>query len=122
MHRLLCAAGLVLLAGGAVRGEPPPDVKAIRVELQPAAPPSPALRFPLLPELRDQKPGNGAPLYRTASKHAKETLTKLNDLRYYQRLDRWRKLPLDRFPRESARAFFGPLEAALREAEEAARH
>jgi hypothetical protein len=122
MNRLFIFAGLVLLAGGAVRGEPPPGVKAVRVELRPAVPPSPVLRFPLLPPLGDQKSGNAAPLYDTASMHVKDTQNKLNDLRYFERLERWRNLPLERFPRESARAFFLPLEAALAEVADAARH
>ncbi len=59
MNRFLCAVCLALLIGGAVRGDPPPGVKAIRLVLHSAVPPSPVLRYPLLPDLRDRKSGNG---------------------------------------------------------------
>src|SRR5688500_1291195 len=35
----------------------------VRLTVAPAAAPSPALRYPLLPDLRDQSPGNAALLY-----------------------------------------------------------
>jgi hypothetical protein len=122
MCRFRLPAGLLLLTFGVARGDPPPGVKPVRVELRPAVPPSPVLRYPLLPELRDQKPGNAAPLYSAAYKNAKDTLTKANDLRWMERISRWRELPPDKFPREQARAFFAPLEPAIAELTAAARH
>jgi hypothetical protein len=73
------SAFLVLLAGVALAEEPKSDAlphRAIgqiaaaqgvngefRLTIQPAAAPSPALRYRLLPELRERTPGNGAVLY-----------------------------------------------------------
>ncbi len=112
MNRLVCAASL-LLAGGAVRGDPPPGVKVIHVELHPAAVPSPALRYPLLPELRQQKSGNAVPHYRTAIMAVKDAIKFMDDPRWYQRIDRWWEMPLDRLPRERIREFFRPLNPSL---------
>jgi hypothetical protein len=75
------AVFLVLLAGAALAEEPAPKSEALphraigqiaaaqgvngeyRLTIRPAAAPSPALRYRLLPELRERTPGNGALLY-----------------------------------------------------------
>jgi hypothetical protein len=121
MTRFLCAAGLVLLAGGAARAAPPPGVKTIHLDLNPVAPPSPALRYPLLPELRQQKPGNAVTDYRTASATLKEVVSTLSDKEWIVPLDRWRELPLDQFPRDQVRDYLRPFAAALGQAEAGAR-
>jgi hypothetical protein len=121
MLRLLCAAGLLLLAGAAAPGAPPPGVKTIHLDLHAVAPPSPALRYPLLPELRQQKPGNAVLDYRKASSMVKEVAATLPDKDWAAPLERWRELPLDQFPREQARDYLRPFAAALRLAEEGAR-
>jgi hypothetical protein len=41
----------------------PPDALTVRLTLRPAAAPIPALKYPLLPEVRDLKPGNAVLLY-----------------------------------------------------------
>jgi hypothetical protein len=123
MNRLLCvAAGLVLLVGGMARGDPPPGTKPIRVELHPAAAPSPALRYALLPSLREQNPGNAVPHYRTAIMTVKDAVKGLDDGRWYERIDRWRAMPLDQLPRDQVRRFLGPLDPGLGLVTDAARY
>ncbi|HEV3238700.1 MAG TPA: hypothetical protein VGZ25_17055 [Gemmataceae bacterium] len=43
--------------------QPPPPPSPIRLKVQPAAAPKPALKYKLLPELEDKTPGNAALLY-----------------------------------------------------------
>ena len=113
---------MILCFVGAARGDPPPGVKIIRIVLRPAISPSPALRYPLLPELRDQKPGNAVPFYRKANQNQKAAIAALDDKQWYERIDRWRELPLDKLPCAQVHAFFRPFEASLREVEDGARH
>jgi hypothetical protein len=66
MSRGWTACWVVLLSSLSVRAgdETLPPTK---LTLRPAALPSPALRYRLLPELREQKPGNAAPHYLRAA-------------------------------------------------------
>lgn len=57
-YGLTCLA--VLLAAAATPGQAPPEREPIKLTLSPAAAPSPALKYVLLPELSDQTPGNAA--------------------------------------------------------------
>ncbi len=59
MKRLLLP-GLLLLLAATARGQ---SDGVVRLTISPARPPSPALRYPLLPELRSTTPGNAALLY-----------------------------------------------------------
>jgi hypothetical protein len=119
MYRLLVAVGLVLAAGAFGRAD---DVKPIRVELHARALPSPVLRYPLLPELRDLKSGNAVPHYRDAIKAVRDATQALDNPRYYERFDRWRQMPLDRLPRQQMHAVFSVFDPALLKVDEAARH
>lgn len=96
---LLAGICLLDLAGDLLaqpKNEPPPTV----LELTPARPSIPSLRYSLLPELRDQSPGNGAVFYRKA----RESLDKVpaKQVRFEQ-LDQWDQLPLTDLPRDKAR-------------------
>ncbi len=94
MSRILAAMGCLLLATGnlpAQKKEPRPTP----LLLTPAKLPVPALRFNLLPELREQKPGNGAVLYRKASEQLKDFPGVT--------LSHWEELPLSELPREEVR-------------------
>jgi hypothetical protein len=66
-HYLLpCGASLVLLLAGlptSLPAQPPPPPPPIRLKVQPAASPKPALKYKLLPELGEKTPGNAALLY-----------------------------------------------------------
>jgi hypothetical protein len=60
----LAALVLTAFADGTSSAQPPsPDVPVYKIAVRPAAAPSPALRYRLLPELRDQQPGNALLLY-----------------------------------------------------------
>src|SRR5437016_4643774 len=65
-----CCLILVLAATAGAQGQLTP---IIRVELRPAALPSPALRYHLLPHLSEQTPGDGTPLYMQAITAKKQT-------------------------------------------------
>lgn len=57
----LCSLLLIFIVSGVGSGQP--DQKPIRLTLRPKASPVPALKYSLLPELRDRTPGNAALLY-----------------------------------------------------------
>ena len=58
------AAGFLLLAASpSLAQEEAPAVPTVRLTLHPAGEPTPALKYHLLPELRELKPGNAALLY-----------------------------------------------------------
>jgi hypothetical protein len=72
-----------LLAAAPVVAQPPP-VKPTELTLHPAAAPVPALKYRLLPELRDQTPGNALVLYYRAfspewMQHRKPEMAKVID-------------------------------------------
>ena len=64
---LVLAIGLAGLAGAFAQEQsqapPPPSIPVVKMPLRPTAAPVPALRYTLLPELRDTTPGNAALLY-----------------------------------------------------------
>jgi hypothetical protein len=60
--RLTCLA-ILLAAAAAAPAQAPPEGEPTKLTLSPAAAPSPALKYVLLPELKDQTPGNAAVEY-----------------------------------------------------------
>jgi hypothetical protein len=75
--------------------------------LHPAAATPPALRYRLLPELIEQRPGNAADLYKKAAPLLKLTADD------HKQLDEWEKLPPDRLPREGVRRLLAGYQEAL---------
>src|SRR5205823_1967619 len=72
--------------------------------LSPNQPPTPVLRFSLLPELRDQEPGDAWPLYKKAG----ELLSKLpasgpEKVSTREAIDHWLKQPYMELPRDDVR-------------------
>ena len=59
---VIAVALLLALSAGRVSAEPP-DLPVTKLTVSPAAAPVPALKYELLPELRDSTPGNAALLY-----------------------------------------------------------
>ncbi len=102
MSRSLAVAGCLLLAGS-LFAQPSSDPGPIRLVLTPARPPVPRLRFNLLPEVRDQTPGNGALYYRKAVPLLKKIPAEL-----HQRATGWYKLPLAEWPRDEVRRALAP--------------
>ena len=97
-----CFAALAVVPAARAQGPEP-----VRLTLHPAAPTPPALRYRLLPELIEQRPGNAAELYKKAV-----PLLKLSADDYKQ-LDEWEKLPLDRLPCEEVRRLLAGYKEAL---------
>ncbi len=86
----------LVLVPGAIGADPAP-VK--RLTLQPAAAPSPALKYRLLPDLLEQTPGNAALDYYRA--YSPEWLTHRQP-EMYKKITQWLDLPPNRLPRKEA--------------------
>src|SRR5215469_11418641 len=99
MHvRITCFA--LLAAALAAPAAPAQDVEPIRLTLHPAAPAAPALRYHLLPQLHEMRPGNAAEIYRQAAAEMK----KRNDATGAAGdIDDWLELPPEKLPRDKAR-------------------
>src|SRR5262245_19614048 len=84
-------------AGGQAGKE---ELPWIKLTVSPMAGSKPALRYQLLPELRDVKPGNAALLYQRA--HAPEWFARFRRDPDYDKYNDWLELPLEKFPRSKA--------------------
>ncbi len=104
MFRFLAALGCLALAIDSLPAQPRKDPVPTPLVLTPSRPPIPSLRFALLPELREQIPGNGAILYGKAVKLLNRT-PPLQSQRaaLFDLMDRWGKLPLASLPGEEVR-------------------
>jgi len=91
-----------------------------KLVVAPAALPSPALKYQLLPDLRDTTPGNGALFYERALSPDWWSAASRQKIFQNETIDRWLALPLDKLARPET-AFIMNL-AALREVDLAARH
>lgn len=60
LNRLILIAVFIILSAAFAAGAAPEPMKIL---LDPGAPPSPALRYRLLPDYAEQTPGNAAPIY-----------------------------------------------------------
>lgn len=78
---------------------------AVRIALWPAAEPSPALRYRLLPPLLDRQPGNAAVFYDKAALMYQQNpeLTKQAD-----KVSQWNDLPLDKLPLDEIEKTLAP--------------
>jgi hypothetical protein len=111
----VCALLLTLAVPASPQQDTPPTETVIRMTLTPAAAPKPALKYQLLPELREMKPGNPIHGYLVCfSEQSNFFFTKeVNDQR-----DRWSEMPLKDLPVAQMRGYGG---IALRQADYAAR-
>lgn len=98
--------------------KPPPDkTKEIRLTVRPAAEPRPALKYLLLPELLDRKPGNAATLYFMAMHQSSDkSLSKYNEKVWL-----WLGKSAKELPRQEAQQMLDAYRTALRQVELAAR-
>jgi hypothetical protein len=94
-------------------------VHSIPLILHPAAAPSPALKYALLPELRDTIPGNAVTHYRQAVKNMKQDLPPRSD--WEPILDKWLAVPLKDLPREEVDQFLKQCGMTFQEVEAGAR-
>ncbi len=95
----------------------PAKVPVVKLSLQPAKAPVPALKFALLPEVRELRPGNAALLYQRAQ--AQEWWGFFYRLPEAQKIHEWREMPLQKMPAESVKKVLPS--GALREIDLAAR-
>jgi hypothetical protein len=63
MKRGLAPLAALLAVAAAAAAQPPPEPEPTKLTLHPAAAPSPALKYELLPTLKEQTPGNAALIY-----------------------------------------------------------
>jgi hypothetical protein len=105
MSRPLAAISLALLAAASAHAQAP---EPVRLTLHPAAPSSPALRYRLLPELLEQRPGN-------AAEHYMKAVPLLNKVTadHDKQLEEWEKLPPERLPCEEVRRALGEYKGGL---------
>jgi hypothetical protein len=111
-RRITCLA--FLLAAAPAAGQEPGE--PVKLTLRPAPAPTPALKYLLLPELSEMRPGNAALHYQRA--HTFESWSHLRRTPHYTNLDEWLDRPLqevrDKLP-------FGPNLPQLREVDLGAR-
>ena len=131
-YSLLCGAllfGLAAPAAAQVKTlEPPPagdprppePTPVIPLAVKPGAPEGRGLRYALLPDPLDCKPGNAAPVWVRAGDAANRNQRKFTD-----KEDKWRgpaETPLKDFPAAQVRDFLAGYATSLRLADQAARY
>jgi hypothetical protein len=108
-------SGLTPKAPLSAQSEGPPPTK---LTVRPAPAPERALKYQLLPEVKDRSPGNAALLYQRA--HSPDWWsTHFRQQRDLAKLERWLEVPLKQLPREEMR--YLETWGALREVDLAAR-
>ena len=121
MHRITVSSLVLLLASTTLSAQDDdadnnaPRVVELRVH--PARPPRPALRYSLLPALRDQRPGNAQPLYTTAAL----MLTESAAAEIAEKWKEYRDTPPGELPRDALRTLLEKHPSVLRYATLAAR-
>jgi hypothetical protein len=124
-------AALLVLAGGwtpAACAQPPPEPPPRLIALRPAAEPVPALRYRLVPEQTKLVPGNAANFYYRAVIMMKEAYAGLAAREKAQpgafpasveqvASYTWPRCSIGEIPREQARKYLEPFQAALKEVE-----
>ena len=96
MIRPVVACVLILLCGTAAFADPPVPIK---LTLTPAKPPTPGLRYQLLPDSRIITSANAAPIYR-------EVIALLGKKLHQQNagtFDAWYEMPIDQLPKDKVR-------------------
>ena len=120
---MLCVTVLCLdqpLAGqgkGAAKRAPAQGIKEIHLTVRPARQPKPALKYQLLPELLERKPGDAATLYLMALQIASGE--HLGPLR--KDVNVWLKQPVAKLPRDKITKMLDAYRSALHHVELAAR-
>jgi hypothetical protein len=94
------------------------EPKPIRLWLSPAKPPTPALRYQLLPDARIAISGDAAPLYRQAIDVLNGKLSREQE----EQLFSWTMLSPDRFPKDEVSKFLAAYEEFFALLDQAALH
>jgi hypothetical protein len=101
MSRVLAALTAFLTLALTGSAQPQPG-EPVALTLHPAAPPKPSLKYRLLPDRRDQQPGNAATLYYRALAMFVENPELLKEV-HAEDWETWRTLPLKELPRLEVR-------------------
>ena len=109
MKKLRCVLLLALFLGQQALHNQDKGPRKLTVSANP--PPTPALRFALLPELRDQVPGNAAPHYRKAADVFSQIVK--GNAGLFNVIDQWERLPIAQLPRADVRVVMGLLKEPL---------
>jgi hypothetical protein len=108
-------AALIALALAGTALAEVPEGQAVRLEVSPAHPSEPALRYALLPDVGDLRPGNAADHYRKAFAAHREFAGRAGE-GWAGQADRWLETPPADVPRKEVRALLnaaGPVFAGL---------
>lgn len=116
MWRTLPFCALLLLPSLAVRAANKPNETVIRMTVQPMAAPKPALKYQLLPELREMNPGNPIQGY---LKCFMEQTHFFHDKKLAEEREKWRTMPLQALPLQQMQNYCS--NRGLRDADYAAR-
>jgi len=81
----------------------PEDVPLTKLAITPAKAPSPALKYRLVPPLRDLRPGNAALLYQRA--HSPEWFGSVQRFEDFDKLNEYLDGPLEKMPRSKVESF-----------------
>jgi hypothetical protein len=120
MHRALTCLTLLLLTATVAVAQTPQPGEPIPLTVSPATVPVPATKYRLLPEPRDQTPGNAAAHYYRAEALLCDNDELLQDVRSGP-WDIWLALPLAELPRQEVRDRLGRIKPLLHEVERGAR-
>jgi len=113
---VLCFVTMASIIAQAVE----PTYQTIEMMVSPAAEPSPALRYTLLPPYADKKEGNAASYYMRAILMRRNSVGKDYDEKYQANEDRWLHWPLDDAVRGEIREFLQDRSHIFAEIREAA--
>jgi hypothetical protein len=111
----VCAVLTTVLSLPRAEGAGGPNETVIRLTVQPAAAPKPALRYQLLPELKEMNPGN--PIHAYLKCFMEQQNFFFNKEAVANR-EKWQTMPLQELPLKELKGYGGP---ALRQADYAAR-
>jgi hypothetical protein len=109
------SCSLLMIAHPACAEETPEEV--VKVAIHPTAAPVPALKYQLLPDVRDQIPGNAVIYYGRAAQVAGKRLQFLPD----EEPSKWLEMPMKDWPLEKVRSFVQAEQTVFRQLELAAR-
>jgi hypothetical protein len=116
MLRTLAAGTLLLTAASWALAQPEPSDGVVRLTVSPAALPSPSLKYRLLPDRREQTPGNAADLYYRSLAMFTENRFLLADFQE-DHWDRWFIMPVKDLPLKEVREKTGAARNLLHEVE-----
>jgi hypothetical protein len=118
-HRLLAPACLAALA--AALPAPAQEVRPVRLSLRPAAAPTPALRYRLLPALAESAPGNAVEQYQKAVAVLEKARKAAGEDDPSKRVSGWLNREPAELPRDAVRQFLADYRELFALADRAAR-